>query len=92
MRNIEEKYYEIASLMLRAPVLDWGENLYGTVDEYMEALDIEDAQKLGVVFLNEGKYHWYSDIRGDEIDDGKIYLLAHALKYAMEKHEEKKTS
>lgn len=83
----DEYYNKIAKCMLYAPVLNWGEYegkpMYGTLDEYIGVLDVEDAERLGV-YLSEGKYHWYSDIRGDQIEEGKVCILAKALKYALE--------
>ena len=77
----EKECLMLARWMLRAPIMDQ----YDILSDYIDPLDVEDAKQLGVVFANGKNYNYHSDIRGDEIDDGKAFLLAKALKWAIEK-------
>ena len=55
-----------------------------TIGDYLN-YNVNDSVSLGVVILHKDesgnpKYHWYSDIRGDEIDDTNAEIMRRVLK------------
>lgn len=56
-----------------------------TLFDFIEMLDEEESVAAGILFADGKGYNSYSDIRGDEIDDGKALILVRAIKAALSK-------
>lgn len=77
--QIIKKSKDIALKMLNAEILDLDEEFPATTHDFMEIPGVDDAKKLGAILPSEEKYHWYSDIRNDQIMDAQIEILRLAL-------------
>lgn len=47
--------------------------------DFLGTPDLEDARQLNVILTNGNKWHWYSDIRNDEMNDTLDAAIAKAL-------------
>lgn len=59
-----------------------------TIKDYLD-YDVTDSISLGIPILETDKdgkprYHWYSDIRGDETDETEAEILRRVLKPVLE--------
>ena len=59
-----------------------------TIKDYLN-YDVTDSVSLGIPILETDKngkprYHWYSDIRGDEMDETEAEIIRRVLKPVLE--------
>jgi hypothetical protein len=59
-----------------------------TIRDYLN-IDVTDSESLGIVLLEKDsngrpRYHWYSDIRGDEMDETYAEIIRRMLRPVLE--------
>jgi hypothetical protein len=59
-----------------------------TIDDYLK-FDVNDSVSLGIPILEKDKngnprYHWYSDIRGDEMDETAAEIMRRVIRPVLE--------